>query len=480
MRSTTLVFPLSILAGFVAGYLWLTPAVSAENTFSQTTLDTSKINTPKIQGAPDFTALMASEGNKVVHISAMQKSIPQALSPRELFKKLIPPEDNTDEKNEPPPDLFKRKEKPQTGIGSGFFISSDGYLLTNAHVVNKADTITVKTSDRKEYKAKLVGIDTRTDIALLKVETGKPIIPIRTSEKPLQAGEWVAAIGSPFGFDNTITAGIVSAPSRYLPDDNYLPFIQTDVAINPGNSGGPLFNTFGHVVGMNTQIYTRSGGYMGMSFSIPIQDALRIADQLKNKGKLERSRIGVRIEALSHELAKALGIPFQDGVAVLYVEPRSPADVAGMKPGDIITSVQNQPIQSAQEITKHVADSQPNTRLLFHVVRGEQEKNITVTVQKADDAPSLPPLSESVPLPVVVTGPLGFVLEGNTIRALSSTAKNAGLQVGDTITQIQYTAISNQKDADSWLKKNKDFENVGVFYSRKGDAKFVILPRTEE
>ena len=478
MRSTTVVFNLSILAGILAGYLWLPPTVSAESSFSQTTLDSSKINTPKIQGVPDFTALMASEGNKVVHISAMQKSVPKALSPMELFKKLLPPEDN-DEKNETPPDLFKRKEKPQTGIGSGFFISSEGYLLTNAHVVNKADTITVKTSDRKEYKAKLVGMDTRTDIALLKVETGKPIVPIRTTDTPLQAGEWVAAIGSPFGFDNTITAGIVSAPSRYLPDDNYLPFIQTDVAINPGNSGGPLFNTFGHVVGMNTQIYTRSGGYMGMSFSIPIQEALRIAEQLKSKGKLERSRIGVRIEALSHDLAKALGVPFQDGVAVLYVEPRSPADVAGMRPGDIITSVENKPIQSAQEITKHVSDSQPNTRLKFHVLRGEQEKNITVTVQKVEDVASLPP-SESVPLPIVVTGPLGFVLDGNTVQALSSTAKSAGLQVGDVITQIQYIDVSTQKDADDWLKKNKDFENVGVFYTRKGEAKFVVLPRTTD
>ena len=478
MRSTTVVFNLSIFAGILAGYLCLPPTVSAESSFSQTTLDSSKINTPKIQGVPDFTALMASEGNKVVHISAMQKSVPQALSPMELFKKLLPPEDN-DEKNEPPPDLLKRKEKPQTGIGSGFFISSEGYLLTNAHVVNKADTITVKTSDRKEYKAKLVGMDTRTDIALLKVETGKPIVPIRTTDTPLQAGEWVAAIGSPFGFDNTITAGIVSAPSRYLPDDNYLPFIQTDVAINPGNSGGPLFNTFGHVVGMNTQIYTRSGGYMGMSFSIPIQEALRIAEQLKSKGKLERSRIGVRIEALSHDLAKALGVPFQDGVAVLYVEPRSPADVAGMRPGDIITSVENKPIQSPQEITKHVSDSQPNTRLKFHVLRGEQEKNITVTVQKVEDVASLPP-SESVPLPIVVTGPLGFVLDGNTVQALSSTAKSAGLQVGDVITQIQYIDVSTQKDADDWLKKNKDFENVGVFYTRKGEAKFVVLPRTTD
>lgn len=478
MRSTTVVFNLSIFAGILAGYLWLPPTVSAENSFSQKTLDSSKINTPKIQGVPDFTALMASEGNKVVHISAMQKSVPKALSPMELFKKLLPPEDN-DEKDEPPPDLFKRKEKPQTGIGSGFFISSEGYLLTNAHVVNKADTITVKTSDRKEYKAKLVGMDTRTDIALLKVETGKPIVPIRTTDTPLQAGEWVAAIGSPFGFDNTITAGIVSAPSRYLPDDNYLPFIQTDVAINPGNSGGPLFNTFGHVVGMNTQIYTRSGGYMGMSFSIPIQEALRIAEQLKSKGKLERSRIGVRIEALSHDLAKALGVPFQDGVAVLYVEPRSPADVAGMRPGDIITSVENKPIQSPQEITKHVSDSQPNTRLKFHVLRGEQEKNITVTVQKVEDVASLPP-SESVPLPIVVTGPLGFVLDGNTVQALSSTAKSAGLQVGDVITQIQYIDVSTQKDADDWLKKNKDFENVGVFYTRKGEAKFVVLPRTTD
>lgn len=489
MRSTTVVFNISLLAaGLLSGYLWLTPAVSAVPSFFSTTLDNSQAPVPKIQGAPDFTALMASEGNKVVHISAVQKASPQALSPLELFKKFLPPDEGDDKndssaepfkRSEPPAELFKRKEKPQTGIGSGFFISSDGYILTNAHVVNKADAITVKTTDRKQHTAKLVGIDTRTDIALLKIDAAVPVPSIKTTRTPLQAGEWVAAIGSPFGFDNTITAGIVSAPSRYLPDDNYLPFIQTDVAINPGNSGGPLFNTYGHVVGMNTQIYTRSGGYMGMSFSIPIQEALRVAEQLKTKGKLERSRIGVRIEALSNDLAKALGIPLQDGVAVLYVEPKSPADVAGMKPGDIIVSVQGKSIQTPQEVTQQVADSAPNTRLGFHVLRGEQTKDLTVTVQRAELAQT-PIMEERVALPTVLTGPLGFVLEGNSIRALSPTAKNAGLQIGDVVTQIQYTAITSQTDADAWLTRNKGFEQVGVFYARKGDAKFVVLPRTEE
>lgn len=434
----------------------------------------------KITNYPDFTKLMASEGIKVVHINAVQKANPAALNPLELLKRLLPPEEAEEAEKEFKKD--SRKDKPQTGIGSGFFISTDGYILTNAHVVNKAESITVKTTDRKEFKAKLVGLDIRTDIALLKIDAPKATPIVRTGKPSnLKAGEWVAAIGSPFGFENTVTAGIVSAFNRYLPDDNYLPFIQTDVAINPGNSGGPLFNVKGEVVGINTQIYTRSGGYMGMSFSLPIDAALKIADQLRQTGKLERSRIGVRIESLHSELGKALGLDITSGVAVLYVEPTGPAAKAGLTQGDVIVAFREHNVETPQEITRLISETPPGTTVPLKVVRGKEEKIINVTVlssealQAADAASSLP--SDSVS--EQPTGPLGFVLDGNRVVVLSDVAKQAGLSIGDHVVQIQQSKIESPKDAQKWLDSNKKFENVGIFIRRKGEPKFVILPRTE-
>ena len=434
----------------------------------------------KITNYPDFTKLMASEGIKVVHINAVQKASPAALSPLELFKRLLPPEEAEEAEKEFKKDM--RKEKPQTGIGSGFFISKDGYILTNAHVVNKAESITVKTTDRKEFKARLVGLDVRTDIALLKIESPAATPIVRTGKPDsLKAGEWVAAIGSPFGFENTVTAGIVSAFNRYLPDDNYLPFIQTDVAINPGNSGGPLFNIKGEVVGINTQIYTRSGGYMGMSFSIPIDAALRIADQLRQKGKLERSRIGVRIESLHSELAKALGVSIKNGVAVIYVEQGGPAAKAGLMQGDVVVSYRNEAVETPQEITRLISETPAGTTVPLKVIRGKEEKILNVTVlssealMAADSRATIPP-------EIVVeqaTGPLGFVLDGNKVLYVSDTAKQAGLAVGDNIVQIQQTKIETSSDAQKWLAQNKDFENVAIFARRKSEPKFVILPRSD-
>ena len=437
-------------------------------------------NEPQITNYPDFTKLMASEGIKVVHINAVQKSSPAELNPLELFKRLLPQEEGDDTEKESKKDF--RKEKPQTGIGSGFFISTDGYILTNAHVVNKADSITVKTIDRKEFKAKLVGLDVRTDIALLKIESDTATPSVRTA-KPnnLKAGEWVAAIGSPFGFDNSVTAGIVSAFNRSLPDDNYLPFIQTDVAINPGNSGGPLFNINGEVVGINSQIYTRSGGYMGMSFSIPIDAALKIADQLRQKGKLDRSRIGVRIESLQPELAKALGLNITSGVAIMYVEPGGPAAKAGLNQGDVVVAYRDEAVDTPQEITRLISETLAGTSVPLKIVRGKDEKIINVTVASSDLV--MTAKSKAIIPDNAIeqsTGPLGFILDGNKVTYVGDTAKQAGLAIGDYLVQIQQTKIDTSADAKKWLEKNKDFENTAIFVHRKNEPRFFILPRTEQ
>jgi serine protease Do len=223
---------------------------------------------------------------------------------------------------------------PRAAQGSGFVIQPDGYVLTNAHVVQGASEVTVKFTDKREMKAKVIGTDTRTDVALLKIDaTGLPAVTIGDPSK-VKVGEWVAAIGSPFGFENTISAGIVSAKGRALPDETYVPFIQTDVAVNPGNSGGPLFNLDGEVIAMNSQIYSRTGGYMGLSFAIPIDIAVDVANQLKQEGKVTRGRIGVQIQGLSQELAKSFGLSEPKGALVASVEKGSPAEQAGMHSGD--------------------------------------------------------------------------------------------------------------------------------------------------
>ena len=215
-------------------------------------------------------------------------------------------------------------------MGSGFIVSSDGYVLTNAHVVDDANEVTVKLTDKREFKAKVVGVDKRTDVALLKVEAkGLPTVRIGDAEQS-RVGEWVVAVGSPFGFESTVTAGIISAKARRLPDENYVPFIQTDVAINPGNSGGPLFNLAGEVVGINSQIYSRSGGFMGISFAIPIDVAMKVKEQLQQFGKVQRGRLGVAIQSVDKDLAQSFGLPDATGALIASVEPDSPADKAGL------------------------------------------------------------------------------------------------------------------------------------------------------
>src|SRR5467141_2728866 len=318
-----------VLRGLVT--LWL--AASCMTVLAQT------------QVLPDFTRLVEEQGNTVVNISTTQAVRRTAALPQipgmeddeiqEFFRRFIPRQ----QPGVPGPGQGPGPRSESRSLGSGFILSADGYIMTNAHVVEGADEINVRFTDKREFKAKVIGADKRTDVALIKIEaSGLPSVRFGDPSK-LKVGEWVVAIGAPFGFEKTVTAGIVSAKGRSLPQENFVPFIQTDVAINPGNSGGPLFNMRGEVVGINSQIYSRTGGYMGMSFAIPIDVALNVKEQLQENGKVARSRIGVAVQDMSQPLSQSFGMNTPHGALVSAVEPQSPSERAGLKPGDIITSV---------------------------------------------------------------------------------------------------------------------------------------------
>ena len=332
-----------------------------------------------VRGLPDFSALVEQAGAAVVNVDVVGKqqrvsSVP-GLSPDDPFY-----------------DFFRRFGGPQQrnpranpaprGQGSGFIVSSDGYVLTNAHVVDEASDVTVRMTNRREYSAKVVGIDTRTDVAVLKIDAKNlPTVRIGNPAQ-LRPGEWVVAIGSPFGFENSVTAGIVSGVSRTLPngDSNYVPFIQTDVAVNPGNSGGPLFNLSGEVVGINSQIYSQSGGYMGLSFAIPIDIANNVRDQLVRNGRVRRGRIGIGITDVSAQFAESFGLDRPRGALVGSVEADGPAAKAGLKEGDIVLSVNGRTIERSNELPVLVAGITPGSKASFDVWRDRTNKTVAVTV----------------------------------------------------------------------------------------------------
>jgi len=333
----------------------------------------------QMRGLPDFTELAEKQGPAVVNISTTQvmrgnQGMPFPFDESdpafEFFKRFIPrgPGGST-------PREFENKS-----LGSGFIMSQDGYILTNAHVVDGADEVTVRLTDKREFKAKTIGADKRTDVALLKIEaSGLPAVKMADPAQ-LKVGEWVVAIGSPFGFDNSVTAGIVSAKGRSLPQENYVPFIQTDVAINPGNSGGPLFNMRGEVVGINSQIYSRSGGYMGVSFAIPIDVAMDIQNQLRASGKVSRGRLGVVIQEVSKELAESLALSKPMGAVVNAVEKGGPAERAGLEPGDVILKFDGKAINTSADLPRLVGATKPGTRSTVQVWRKGATRDIAVTV----------------------------------------------------------------------------------------------------
>ena len=338
------------------------------------------------QVLPDFTRLVEEQGNTVVNISTTQAvrrtgALPQIPGMeddeiQEFFRRFIPRQ----QPGVPGPGQGPGPRSESRSLGSGFILSADGYIMTNAHVVDSADEINVRFTDKREFKAKVIGADKRTDVALIKIEaSGLPAVRFGDPSR-LKVGEWVVAIGAPFGFENTVTAGIVSAKGRSLPQENFVPFIQTDVAINPGNSGGPLFNMRGEVVGINSQIYSRTGGFMGLSFAIPIDVALDIQKQLREKGRVARGRIGVVIQEVTRDLATSFGLDRPRGALVNSVEKGSPADRAGIEATDIIVGFDGKPVENSSDLPRLVGSTRPGSQAAVEVWRKGATRKLSVTV----------------------------------------------------------------------------------------------------
>ncbi|HTT02518.1 MAG TPA: DegQ family serine endoprotease [Steroidobacteraceae bacterium] len=341
-----------------------------------------------VTGLPDFSGLVERYGPAVVNVEVVERS--QQVGGQGSGSD----SDSDDPFNDffrrfgiPGPNFGPRNAPPQHGTGSGFIVSADGYILTNAHVVSNAEQVTVRLTDRREFQAKVVGVDQRTDVAVIKIAGhGLPVVKIGDANK-LRPGQWVVAIGSPFGFDNSATAGIVSATARSLPgsDNNYVPFIQTDVAVNPGNSGGPLFNVRGEVVGINSQIFSQTGGYMGLSFAIPIDVAVNVENQLIKTGRVVRGRIGVTIQDVNAQLAESFGLDRPRGALVSSVEPGGPSDKAGVKPGDVILAVDGQNIDRYSELSTEISNMKPGTMARLAVWRGGKEQEVNVTIAELNE-----------------------------------------------------------------------------------------------
>jgi serine protease Do len=380
---------------------------------------------------PDFTELAEKQGSAVVNVSTTQTTKPQRFSHAFPF-----------DEDDPAFDLFRHfmprqipgmpREFRSESLGSGFIVSSDGYILTNAHVVDGADEVLVKLIDKREYKARVIGTDKRTDVAVLKIEAaGLPVVKLGDAGR-LRVGEWVVAIGSPFGFENSVTAGIVSAKGRSLPQENLVPFIQTDVAINPGNSGGPLFNMKGEVVGINSQIYSRSGGYMGVSFAIPIDVAMEVHNQLRSGGRVSRGRIGVAIQEVTKELADSFGLNKPQGALVASVEKGAPADKGGIEVGDVILKFDGKTVSQSSDLPRMVGATKPGTRSQVQIWRKGATKDLTVAVaEMPEDKPGMLPRRTAKGKEAAVPNKLGLVLAEPTAEQRKQLGIAHGLIVED-------------------------------------------------
>ena len=442
---------------------------------------------------PDFTEMVKNSGGAVVNISTTQKIPAGAEGGAEMpqFPEgAMPPELE---------ELFRRFNEQQGGggfapkearsLGSGFIISADGYILTNHHVVKDATEIMVKLNDRRELVAKLIGSDARTDVALLKIEARDlPIVTIGSPDK-LQVGEWVLAIGSPFGFDQSVTAGIVSAKGRSLPGGNYVPFIQTDVAINPGNSGGPLFNMEGKVVGINSQIYSRTGGSMGLSFAIPMDVVMNIVEQIKVKGKASHGWLGVQIQDVTRELAESFGMKKPQGALVAKVIPGGPAEQAGVQIGDVITEFNGQLIDHSADLPPMVGITPINNDATLKLIRQGENRTLHFNVGLLPDeedklaAAKSPNKSPENQLGITVselTGEQRQLLQipknGVLVQEVAKgAARDAGLQRGDVILRIQNTIVRDLNDFDKIVKKLPTGISIAVLIQRQGNPVFLAL-----
>ena len=429
---------------------------------------------------PDFTALVDRAGAAVVNISTLGKTSPAALDPddednplNEFFKRFGGP-------NGPGNNFQMPRPMPSRGVGSGFIVSPDGYIVTNAHVVDGANEVTVKLTDRREFTAKVIGADKRTDIALLKIEAKSlPALDLSNPPPPRQ-GEWVVAIGSPFGFDNSVSAGIVSSVHRALPGGQMTPFIQTDVAVNPGNSGGPLLNSAGQVVGVNSQIYSRSGGYMGLSFAIPAKVAANVAEQLKTNGKVSHGRLGIGIQGLNQALAKSFDLPDSNGALVGTVEKDSPADKAGFKTGDVIRKIDNVAVTDSTDVTSRIGNTAPDTKVNVEVWREGKPVTLTATIGVFDDAEKTASAGKSAQ----GQGKLGVAVrslteqekteighDGVVVENATGPAARAGIQPGDVIVSVGSAKVTTPEQ----LKRQVDKADghVALLIERNGQKIFV-------
>ena len=428
---------------------------------------------------PDFTELVEKHGAAVVNISTTQTT-------RNAASQQLPQLDE----NDPFYEFFRRfipnpgpREFQSQSLGSGFIISADGYILTNAHVVDSAEEVTVRLTDKREFKAKVIGADRRTDIALIRIDaSGLPTVQFGDPGR-LKVGEWVVAIGSPFGFDNTVTAGIVSAKGRSLPQENFVPFIQTDVAVNPGNSGGPLFNLRGEVVGINSQIYSRTGGFMGLSFAIPIDVANNIAQQLRTTGKVTRGRIGVVIQPLTKELADGFGMTKPQGALVNSVEKGGPAEKGGIEAGDVILRFDGKPVNASEDLPRIVGGTKPGSKVTVQVWRNKATRDLQLTVAELSDDRTRQARSGK-PQPATQFG-MGLAdltdtqrkelkIDGGVfVESVQGAAGRAGLRRGDVI-----LAVNNQdvKSVEQFRQLMNGFDKgriVALLVRRGGNSLYI-------
>jgi len=460
-----------------------------------------------VSGLPDFTNLVQRVGPAVVNIRAEvtprraargQQQMPDEEQIPEIFRRFF-----GDEMPFPGGPGPRGPRGGGTSLGSGFLMSADGYVMTNHHVVEGADNVTVTLSDRREFPAKVVGSDEQSDVALLKIDAkGLPFLRMAPSNSA-KAGQWVIAIGSPFGLDHSVTAGIVSAVGRANPYANqrYVPFIQTDVAINQGNSGGPLLNTSGEVVGINSQIFSNSGGYMGVSFAIPIEVAMSAAEQLRSTGKVSRGQLGVQVQAISSETAKGLGLPDSSGALIADVLPGSPAEKAGIERGDVIRAVDGRTINDSADLPPIIGNMAPGTKAKVTLIRDGRTIDKTVTVNELDElagngGPSPRPATEGGSSKPSVGNALGLVGqdlssgerqrlglrsgEGVLIRNPGDSGAEAGLRPGDVVLQVGRSAVGSAAALDKELGSVKSGDTVMLLVRRQGSTQFIAVTAQDD
>ena len=449
------------------------------------------------RGLPDFADLVEQVGPAVVNIRTTAKVATAARGQagpdeemQEFFRRFfgVP----MPRRGQPQPDDEDSGGSTPRGVGSGFIVSADGLVMTNAHVIDGADEVIVRLTDKREFKARVVGADKRTDVAVLKIEaSGLPTVRFGDVNR-LRVGEWVIAIGSPFDLDNTVTAGIVSAKARDTGE--MLPFIQTDVAINPGNSGGPLINLRGEVVGINSQIYSRSGGYMGISFAIPIDEAQRVAEQLKAGGRVVRGRIGVQIGEVTKDVAESLGLPKAAGALVRSVEPGGPAEKAGLEAGDIVTRFDGKAVEKWNDLPRLVGNTKPGTKSTLQVWRRGTTRDLGVTVAELE--PETKPAAArsgkaepKAPAAGVAASVLGLTVSdlsaeqrrearvkaGVQVEAVDGPAARAGLREGDLILGLGQAEVTDARQFDALVARLDRSRPASLLVRRGGEAQFVLI-----